>query len=108
MADSRPGRSSDQFALRFPDGLRDRIKAAADANERSMNSEIVSTLAEHYPVIADLSEDDFHAVIDKLQAALYSFDLPREQLDFIWNTLSTSLIITVAAGRTALPPESNK
>lgn len=29
--------------------MRDRIKAAADRNGRSMNAEIVATLAEHYP-----------------------------------------------------------
>jgi predicted HicB family RNase H-like nuclease len=40
----RPGRGSDQFALRLPDGLRDRIKEAADQNRRSMNSEIVTIL----------------------------------------------------------------
>lgn len=37
--------------LRLPDGMRERIKAAADQNNRSMNSEIVATLAEKYPGI---------------------------------------------------------
>lgn len=49
MQTSKPGRASDQFALRLPDGMRDRIKAAADANGRSMNAEIVATLEENYP-----------------------------------------------------------
>jgi hypothetical protein len=31
----------DQFVLRLPDGLRDRIAKAADLNNRSMNSEIL-------------------------------------------------------------------
>ncbi|MFG1212011.1 Arc family DNA-binding protein [Xanthobacter flavus] len=35
---------TDQFALRFPPGLRDRIKMAAAANRRSMNAEIVIAL----------------------------------------------------------------
>ena len=39
----------DQYMLRLPDGMRGRIRAAAEANGRSMNSEIVSTLQEHYP-----------------------------------------------------------
>lgn len=30
--------------LRLPDGMRDRIKAAAEANSRSMNAEIVARL----------------------------------------------------------------
>ncbi|MFN8681683.1 Arc family DNA-binding protein [Paracoccus sp. P2] len=35
--------------VRVPEGLRDRIKAAAEANGRSQNSEIVATLEEKYP-----------------------------------------------------------
>lgn len=35
--------------LRLPDGMRDRIKAVADANNRSMNAEIVATLEDRYP-----------------------------------------------------------
>lgn len=35
--------------LRLPDGMRDRIKAAAAENNRSMNAEIVATLEEKYP-----------------------------------------------------------
>lgn len=44
-----PSRSQDQFIVRLPDGMRDRIKAAAEANNRSMNAEIVATLEERYP-----------------------------------------------------------
>jgi len=42
-------RESDRYMLRLPDGMRDRIKAAAEANNRSMNAEIVATLEEKYP-----------------------------------------------------------
>lgn len=40
----KAGRGADQFPLRLPDGMRDAIKAAADASGRSMNVEIVSRL----------------------------------------------------------------
>ncbi len=43
------GRESDKFMLRLPDGMRDRIKAVADANNRSMNAEIVATLDKKFP-----------------------------------------------------------
>lgn len=43
------GRDSDKFMLRMPDGLRDRIKAAADTSGRSMNAEIVAVLLERFP-----------------------------------------------------------
>lgn len=36
----------DQYQLRFPPGLRERIKAEADANNRSMNAEIIARLEE--------------------------------------------------------------
>src|SRR5688572_19771046 len=44
MAERKPGRGSDQFPLRLPDGMRGRLKALADRNGRSMNAEIVSRL----------------------------------------------------------------
>lgn len=46
---AKAGRGSDQFIVRLPNGMRDRIKAAAEANNRSMNAEIVATLDEKYP-----------------------------------------------------------
>ncbi|NPD15775.1 Arc family DNA-binding protein [Xinfangfangia sp. D13-10-4-6] len=44
-----PSEKQERFIVRFPDGMRDRIKAAAEANNRSMNAEIVATLEEKYP-----------------------------------------------------------
>ncbi|MGO7370583.1 Arc family DNA-binding protein [Rhizobium leguminosarum] len=40
----RPGRGSDQFPLRLPEGMRERVKAAADASGRSMNAEVIDRL----------------------------------------------------------------
>jgi len=44
MSVGKPGRGSDQFPLRLPDGLRDQIKERAEANGRSMNAEIVAAI----------------------------------------------------------------
>lgn len=50
MAESPyPSQQQDKFVLRLPDGMRERIKEAAAANNRSMNAEIVATLEEKYP-----------------------------------------------------------
>lgn len=49
MAESQNRTLTEQFMLRLPDGMRDRIKAAAEANNRSMNAEIVATLETFYP-----------------------------------------------------------
>ncbi len=50
MVQARAG-SGDTVGImvRLPEGLRDRIKAAAEEDGRSMNSEIVATLEEAYP-----------------------------------------------------------
>lgn len=42
--DLPPSRTAEQFVVRFPEGMRDRIKEAAEANNRSMNAEIVARL----------------------------------------------------------------
>jgi|GEM_PF-2220727 len=39
-----PSRLADQFVVRFPEGMRDKIAEAAKANNRSMNAEIVARL----------------------------------------------------------------
>jgi predicted transcriptional regulator len=40
----KAGRGSDAFVVRLPDGMRERIRKAAETNNRSMNAEIVSRL----------------------------------------------------------------
>ena len=44
-----PSDKQDQFMVRLPDGMRDRIKREAEKNGRSMNAEIVAALEEKYP-----------------------------------------------------------
>nr|WP_092046278.1 Arc family DNA-binding protein [Methylobacterium pseudosasicola] len=44
MTQDSPSRRQDQFVLRLPDGMRERIADAARANNRSMNAEIVSRI----------------------------------------------------------------
>lgn len=46
---AQPTQTDPQFKLRLPDGMRDRIKAAAEANNRSMNAEIVAALESCFP-----------------------------------------------------------
>lgn len=55
-------RESDRFMLRLPDGMRDRIKAAAEANSRSMNAEIVARLEASFDLMQG-EVDDVGALI---------------------------------------------
>lgn len=72
------GRESDKFMLRLPDGMRDRIKAAADANNRSMNAEIVAALEDKFPNDTDLMGVSY--ALTSLQLALYDDELDRDAL----------------------------
>ncbi|WP_374327553.1 Arc family DNA-binding protein [Paracoccus pantotrophus] len=40
----KAGRGSDQFVVRLPDGMRERLKEAAEYSGRSMNAEVVQAL----------------------------------------------------------------
>lgn len=39
-----PSETADRFIIRFPEGMRDRIRNEAAANNRSMNAEIIARL----------------------------------------------------------------
>lgn len=39
-----PSASADRYIVRFPDGMRDRLKALATENGRSLNAEIIHRL----------------------------------------------------------------
>lgn len=54
MSNSTPGRGSDQFPLRFPDGMRDELKKRAASNGRSLNAEIISRLSK------SIASEDMH------------------------------------------------
>lgn len=75
---------TDKFMLRLPDGMRDRIKAAADANNRSMNAEIVATLEDKYP--SGLDADFIKGV---LMTLVESGSLTEENVAAIMRNVST-------------------
>lgn len=54
MKKTYPSDKQDQYMIRFPDGMRDRIKEAAEDAGRSMNQEIVARLESSF----DLSMSD--------------------------------------------------
>lgn len=101
------GRGSERFIVRLPDGMRHRIRMAAAANGRSMNAEIVATLAEKYPeprsldevfakavgmrnilALAGAAKSELPALVKRINAHLEAVDLP--------------LRLTVRGGKVAL------
>ena len=49
MSDHAPSRFLDKIVIRVPDGMRERIKRIADANNRSVNAELLILLERTYP-----------------------------------------------------------
>lgn len=60
---------SEKFMLRLPDGMRERIRLAAEENGRSMNSEILAALEERFPEPSELE-----ALQQELASAIKVYD----------------------------------
>lgn len=65
-----PSEAADRFQVRMTSGLRDRIREAAEANNRSMNSEIVATLEEKYPAPEPATIEELEAAIRTVEELL--------------------------------------
>ena len=67
-----PSRTAPQFVVRFPDEeMRDRIKQAAEANNRSMNAEIVARLQQ---TLEEPHETPAESTLQHLQERLTSME----------------------------------
>lgn len=62
---SYPSDKQDKFVLRLPDGMRDRIKSAAEAANRSMNAEIVARLEASFSEMSSVDADFVRAIVDR-------------------------------------------
>jgi len=71
-----PSQLADRFQVRMPDGLRDRIREAAEANSRSMNAEIVARLESSF----DPATNEASALRDEL---LDMLAISKRQADMI-------------------------
>lgn len=69
-----PSRTAEQFVVRFPDGMRDRIAEAAKANNRSMNAEINHILLTHLDSLGS-EADALETAISKAERSNISIGL---------------------------------
>lgn len=84
MREQYPSEMQDRVMVRLPDGMRDKLKAAAKASGRTMNAEIVrrleisfgeiekrlADLAEGVNTVADLADDTHNLGSDTRGAAM--------------------------------------
>jgi predicted DNA-binding protein len=80
MSDSETRTLKDQFMLRLPDGMRDRIKAVAEQSGRSMNAEIVKTLDVAYPE----PKDTMYLVLDDIRRVLEDYEKETDPKRRLW------------------------
>lgn len=85
-----PSDKQEQFMVRFPDGLRDRIRMAAEKNNRSMNAEIVATLEHEYPP----STDVMHVHLDDIRKALDMYEKATDPKDRLRLQLLVETMVT--------------
>lgn len=99
-----PSDKQDQYMVRFPDGLRDRIKKAAEDNGRSMNAEIIRVLEREFPPPLPLSERLFN-----LKALLHALrtGTTKDAADQMGEELE-KLLGDIAAGRVEIDKETRK
>lgn len=67
--------------------MRNRIKSVAEANNRSMNAEIIATLEDAFPPLITASEAQIEEALRSTRDALYSSDLTEDQKDQLWNMM---------------------
>ena len=77
--DLPPSRSAEQFVVRLPDGMRDRLADAAKAAGRSMNAEIVARLQSSFASPAAAPET-LAAGLDKVLKELERLHDVNQQL----------------------------
>lgn len=82
MAQDTPSRKLDQYIVRFPDGMRDRLKEEAADNNRSLNSEIVDRLEQ------SLSAEQAASALDQLMDRTWE---ERKQMINVINSQDLSL-----------------
>jgi len=76
----RPGRGADQFIVRLPDGMRDRIANLSRHKGRSMNTEIVDALEKHLD--NDVSASELWAKVERLESKVQALDEPINPLNY--------------------------
>lgn len=104
-----PVSEQDKFMLRLPKGMRERIKAAADRNGRSMNAELVAVLEQYYPPEPTLDEivDRVHSAID-LANQPWAFPYRKvlvDALDQLSERLTKGIEFEQAPARVAPPAD---
>jgi len=96
-----------QYMLRMPEGLRDRIKRAAEREGRSMNAEIVRVLEREFPD-APLTAEDFVQYLQDLTGdmSLEGQIEKQHELNYVLKYLGVDLEAQLESGDLILSPKN--
>ncbi len=91
-----PSDEADKYVIRFPSGMRDALKAAAESSNRSMNAEIVGRLQQSFEPRASTNDDVLYLV------SKFRQELAESQLDthIVWMMLNEAALMLTAFGQT--------
>lgn len=100
MKTQSPSKAADQFVVRLPLGMRERIAEAARAGSRSMNSEIVARLEKSFNPISDEG--------DVLQAvrAISEYSAQFDTVVSVQFSRSPASTLAAAIDNQSLPPDA--
>lgn len=104
MADDAKQQGTVQIALRISPDLRERVKAAADANNRSVNSELTATLEEKYP--APSVDDALEKILAIMSEIIAIPD--RDERQLLWREAIEMAADAARAQRDALPTDAER
>lgn len=68
-----PSDAADKVLVRMPDGMRDQLKSAAKANNRTMNAEIVSRLEDSFSGMRPQGIAEFERMKSEILQELRSY-----------------------------------
>ena len=98
MSDERKPQTDDKYIVRFPDGMRDRLKVEAKKNNRTLNAEIVARLEATLEAAGLVKDVD---VAKELAFVRHSYERQIDAVTFGQEVLAHCLI----AASDALPDE---
>ncbi len=81
-----PSETKDRFMIRLPDGMREQIKTAADAANRTMNGEIIARLEASFQ-IASQSTTTMKAPLARLETNPLSSFTSEERISALEQTM---------------------
>lgn len=88
MSNSRNPQTEDKYIVRFPEGMRDRLKEKAKANNRTLNAEIVARLDASFEATGSLEKQGIETGLEIASLRMEIDRLRNERMQFFQSRAS--------------------